>query len=229
MNYTKRAELHCHSKRDRLPYAPFVYDSVQTVEEIIATAIQKQIEILAISDHDSLRGYQKAKIIVETKKLPVIVIPASEISSKDGHILAYGITEEIPRLMSALETVKMIHDQGGIAVAAHPYNLFFGVKDLVKDISFDAIEIANSSIPEKANKKAARIAAQLNIPGIAGSDSHISDTIGSGLMYFDERVNTSVQVLEAIRNNRFTYTNKHISTLPMVVKHLAKNWSLERG
>jgi len=96
-SYTVKAELHCHSHvHKRVGYFPVLYDSVQTVDQILSVCLQKNIGILALTDHNTLDGYRKAKKIIAERHLPILLIPACEISSRNGHILAYGITAEIP-------------------------------------------------------------------------------------------------------------------------------------
>src|SRR5690606_35351365 len=114
---------------NRVSYFPLIYDSVQTIEEIISTSIKKTISVLSITDHDSLTGYHLAKKIIQITKADILLIPGMEISTSKGHILAYGIREVVPSKMTPEATVDAIHQQGGIAVAAHPYMLL-GVGDL---------------------------------------------------------------------------------------------------
>lgn len=52
-----KADLHLHHHlKKRLFYCPLLYDSVQTTAEIINRAVQLNIKIIAITDHDSLAG-----------------------------------------------------------------------------------------------------------------------------------------------------------------------------
>ncbi|MDR0309354.1 MAG: PHP domain-containing protein, partial [Candidatus Methanoplasma sp.] len=87
-----KADLHIHSN--------FSNDGKSTVEEIIAEAERKGLGCIAITDHNSFEAYGLAK---DNGK--VIVIPGTEVSSKDGHILAYGIDRNIPRGMTIKETI----------------------------------------------------------------------------------------------------------------------------
>ena len=195
--YIKKAELHCHSNSTGkvLPYAPFLYDSVQECEEILEEAVSKSIKILSITDHDSLEGYRRAKKIIFQKNLDVLLIPGCEISTKDGHVLAYGISKEIPKKLAAEETVQKIHEQGGVAVVAHPF-MIFSLKSKIAKIHFDALEGYNSSIPGKANTKAREAADKLGLPCIAGSDAHLSSSIGDSIVLFKDTVATQDDVLQ---------------------------------
>jgi predicted metal-dependent phosphoesterase TrpH len=224
--YTKKAELHCHDKSNFLPYVPLVYDSVLTINEIVSTTINRGIRVLSITSHDSLQGYHLAEEILKKMNSDLLLIPGSEISTKRGHILAYGIEREIKPNLSPEETIERIHDQGGIAVAAHPYLTFFGLGDTARALSFDAIEGLNASIPifpKIANNKAIKLAKDSHLPFIAGSDAHDVMTIGNGCLLFKDNVKTRKDVILAIKNNDFVIEFKQTEILRMIFTHLKKN------
>ena len=73
-----------------------------------------------MADHDTTKGGLAA--LEESKDFKdILVIPAAEVTSSKGHIVALGIREDVGRGMSPEETVEAIRDLGGIAVAAHPF------------------------------------------------------------------------------------------------------------
>lgn len=44
----------------------------------------------------------------------LVIIPAMEVSTTKGHIVALGISEEIPKKISPEETIELIRVQGGL-------------------------------------------------------------------------------------------------------------------
>jgi len=113
-DFNLRADLHLHSHIGmRLWYCPLLYDSVQSVETILARALELGLDIISITDHDSLEGYLKAKKIIDEKNLNLTLVPGIEVSSKDGHILAYGVDKVVESGLTAAETVERIHRLGG--------------------------------------------------------------------------------------------------------------------
>ena len=109
-----KIDLHIHS----------IYSSDGTLEikEILKLARKIGLDAIAITDHNEIKGALKAK------KMNIIpVIRGIEISSKEGHILAYGVDCKIPRDLSVEETIDRIRDCSGIAVAAHPYRYWSGL------------------------------------------------------------------------------------------------------
>ncbi len=77
-------DLHCHTK---------LSDGTLGLEEIVALAVKRGVETIAITDQDCLAGNVRARIVGE--RSGVRVIPGVEISSvdcntgEDVHILAY--------------------------------------------------------------------------------------------------------------------------------------------
>src|SRR5262249_19928942 len=109
---------------------------------------------------------------------PEIII-GSEVSSRDGHVLALFVVHDVPPGMSAEATIAAIHDQGGLAVAAHPYSLALGVGDLAAPLPFDGVEILNGSpFMEMSNARAVSRLARGRAARLGGSDAHVSWAAG---------------------------------------------------
>jgi hypothetical protein len=106
------------------------------------------------------------------------IYPAEEITiANEGHVLAYGITEEIEAGMSLEETLDRIKSQNGVSCAAHPFAVSNGIRE--KAVLCDLIESFNSNNVDRiSNLVASQFATENHLFRIAGSDSHISSTIG---------------------------------------------------
>jgi predicted metal-dependent phosphoesterase TrpH len=129
---------------------------------------------IAIADHNSIAGHAEISKFSDENFL---IIPGLEVSSKDGHVLGLGINELIPRDLSAAETVDKIKEQGGIAVAPHPFSPARKT-GVVSKAKFDAVEIFNSNAYFLSNPLAKKFAEQNKMPMTAGSDSHFPDEVG---------------------------------------------------
>jgi len=222
----QRAELHCHSTSNRLSYFPWFYDAVQTVEEIIAQCITLDIRILAVTEHDSLNGYNKAKEFVEKFQIDMIIVPGMEISTKKGHILAYGISKEVKRKQSPKETIEQIHQQGGIAIAAHTFGPL-GLGNQVSELDIDGLEIG-SLLTKRWNSKTIKMAEKLDKALIAGSDAHMIEDIGLGMTLFPPEVSKWEEVIECIKGSNISYESKKGKWLPAFKKHVKRNFKIAR-
>jgi len=134
-------------------------DSSITLEKAIVAAKKAGLDGFAITDHDSVEMNKK----ILGKNFDLIIIPGVEVTSKDGHILGLGVLEPIKPNLSAFETVKKIHELGGLAIAPHPLNPFKHSlnKDVVEKIGVDAVETANASMPHVLQFKIEELAEKL--------------------------------------------------------------------
>jgi predicted metal-dependent phosphoesterase TrpH len=107
-----RADLHIHT---------LASDGVSGVEEILAFAVeQTQLDVIAIADHERVDAAHAARAIARARDLPLEVVVGEEVSTRGGHLLALFIEEAIPPLRSLRESIGLIHEQGGLAIPAHP-------------------------------------------------------------------------------------------------------------
>lgn len=192
-----KADLHLHTT-----YSDGHSTPAQLVQYVLN---HTTIRIIAVTDHDQIDGAYEAQKHAEGTGLHIII--GEEISTREGHLLAYFIHERIRPGMSAHDTITAVHEQGGLAVAAHPYDWMvrslghFGLLTHAAEDhrfwNFDAIEALNASLrPRYANIRATQAARTLNLPIIGGSDSHLLDTIGYG--YTEFQGNSPTQLRQAI-------------------------------
>lgn len=211
------AELHCHSNLSR--GQKIVVEGLNTPEEILKHARKLKIGAVGITDHDAIEGSLRAKKL--EKKYGIAVITAEEVSTRSGHVLAFGINEWIRPGMTVEETIDDVHSQGGIAVAPHPFDVHNdGIKE--KAALCDAIEGFNAlNLDRISNKKAQRFGRSRNILMIAGSDAHCIEMMNHGLIAVDAE--SMDGVLKAIKKGRFSV--RKTNYIPMKV---IKDWSARR-
>jgi len=177
-----KIDLHVHTC--------YSHDGCTTLKEVVAWSRKRGLDGVAVTDHDTL-----AAALQLTKYHEIIVVPGVEVSTSGGHILALNVTEPIPPKLNPSETVRRIHEAGGIAVVAHPaavYKTIWGVERGwwfrgASASNLDAVEVVNSaSFPFSLSTYLSRkLAARLNLPQTAGSDSHLPQTIGMAYTLVD--------------------------------------------
>ncbi len=165
-------DSHIHSE-----YSP---DSKSKLEDIFKVAKNKNIDIIGISDHNTVEGSKEAQKL--TKNDDLLVIPSIEVSALEGHILGFGCEESIKRDLQAAETIDLIHEQGGLAIIPHPYCFYrHGLlcKADYKELKIDAIETKNARfIIGYCNNKAKKLSKKENLPGLGASDAHFYKFVG---------------------------------------------------
>jgi len=83
--YFHRGDLHIHSYGEDGSYD--VYDQKMTPENIIYKALEKKLSIISITDHNKISNSISAVRISEEHE--ILAIPGIEISTTQGHLLAY--------------------------------------------------------------------------------------------------------------------------------------------
>jgi hypothetical protein len=182
-----RVDLHTHSVYSK--------DAAQTPAEMIAVAKRRGLDGIAITDHNMVEGGRVGRELARD-----FVIPGIEVASSAGHILGLGLTRPIRKGLSPQETVERIREEGGVAVAAHPYALFrSGVGDEIKRVDFDAIEVLNAHLLSR-NSKALKICRELGKPMSAGSDAHLPEEIGGA--FVEAEASSLEELLEYLRKGK---------------------------
>lgn len=181
-----KADLHIHTTFS---------DGTCTVEVALEWAANYTgLDVVAITDHDTLYGAWKAQEI--SHNYGIEVIPGCEVTTRDGHMLALFLHTPIPRGLSMLESVLRVGEQGGLCLPAHPTDfLAHGVsREVLEQVLRHAdarrvligIEAINTGIfNQKANRNAGQMAADFGLAPTGNSDSHVFWTIGLGYTVFE--------------------------------------------
>ncbi len=193
-----KVELHSHTHFSR--GTKVLYDGVERPEAMVKRAKELGLGALAITDHNTTLGWKEA--MAAGKKHGVLIIPGEEVNSSDGHTLALGIHQTIRPGLSVEETVDLIHQQGGVAIAVHPFDIKHdGLRD--KATACDAVEIFNgNNVDRLSNIRARRFAEKHKMTMTAGSDAHTTAMLGLGLISTDAA--DADGIVKAIKKGKIT-------------------------
>jgi hypothetical protein len=158
-------------------------DCVTPVDVLLATARERGLGAIAVTDHNVIGGAHAARAKAEEYGIKVIV--GEEVKTAgQGEVIGLFIEEQIPRGMTLEETIAEIKRQGGLVYVPHPFDRLHSVPDyehllgVVRDV--DAIEIFNPRIAIPAwNEEAVRFAGKYRIAGGAGTDAHVASALGA--------------------------------------------------
>jgi len=176
-----KADIHVHTNFS---------DGLHEPEAIINYAVtQTDLQVIAITDHNTVDGARHAYDYWQRHRSDfgsLEVIRGVEISSSKGHILGLFVEEDIPAHMSPADTVRAIHEQKGLAIAAHPFthlmkwNDLIGVGREIGELPFDGVEVRNS-VPLEIYSNWMTMAYNRrtrNHPELGGSDTHYMTMMG---------------------------------------------------
>ena len=184
------ADLHMHSTYS---------DGMATIEQILRyTEYNTTLDVIAITDHDVIEGSHRACDLWAKGKYRFDVVVGEEISTKQGHLLALYIEKCIPPGLSMERSIDLIHEQGGLAIVAHPLNRVFRhscqrhVLDRIhasSDVWLDGIETWNASFcgigANRVAMHANRVEYGYGWAEVGNSDAHTLSSIGCGYTWFE--------------------------------------------
>ena len=170
-----KLDLHIHSH--------YSFDSLTKPPAIAEQALKKGLDGIAITDHNVFKiNWQKLK----SEHPELIIIPGIEVGTTGvGDILCYFIKKEITS-KDPFEVIKQTHEQGGIAVLAHPFHHNRTLESYSDELMelLDAVETGNSHNVVNYEKSIA-LASRYSKPCTGGSDAHFANEIGNGLTLVD--------------------------------------------
>ena len=206
-----KADFHIHTT--------YSMDCELSLEDIIARCLETEIDCVTIADHGTIEGALKMK---ELAPFPVII--AEEILTPYGEIMGMFLKEAVPSGLSLEESVSLIKAQDALLALPHPFDPLRGfrldskrLEELAEQI--DIIEVFNARSPFLwASTKARNFARKHNKPGIAGSDAHTLNEIGSTFVEIPE-FNGKDDFLQALKESTIS---EHMAS-PLV--HFNSTWT----
>ena len=183
-----RADLHIHTSYS---------DGLLEPEDAVNYAVTHTgLRVIAITDHNTLDGARHAYDYWHKNRDAfgqIEVVIGEEISTTDGHMLGLYLHEAVPPHLTPAETVRAIHEQGGLAIAAHPFThlLWFGdlkgIGRQIADLPLDGVEVCNS-VPTEVYANwitAAFNARHRRHTSVGGSDCHYLPMLGRTYTVFE--------------------------------------------
>lgn len=187
------AELHCHTTAS---------DGVVTPEQLVGIADSLGLDVVAVTDHDTIEGALRARDYALATGARVDVIVGMEVTTRrQDHIVGLFLERAPAIFRSVPDTVDEIHAQGGLAVVAHP---FLGLpssisarrlREALSHCRFDGIEAENPYMRQGARDRlsaflqdhSAGVGAQ-----VGASDAHFGD-LAKAVTLFEGRGATDLR------------------------------------
>ena len=222
------ADLHIHTT--------YSFDGTSTVSAVLKKAVEIGLDVIAITDHDEIRGSLEA--MEQAPAYGIEVIPGSEISTAEGHLLALYIQRRIPKGLSLEETVRHVADQNGICIAPHPGGIRYNSlspqairrtlqkSDLAKVLV--GIEVYNAGLIQlSGNRIAQQLADELPVAQVGSSDAHLLWMVGKGATYF--RGSSAQQLRRALETGLTRPVQSKPDSRVFLVAHWISRYALRKA
>ena len=171
------ADLHMHTDHS--------HDCAVPVADLLDYAEAQGLGAIAITDHNVFAGAQEAVQLARRRDL--VVIPGEEIKTEKGEVIGLFLDEMIERGLPMADTIAAIREQGGVVYLPHPFDRLHTIPDaptLHRHLpEIDVFEVYNARLLfEGFNDEALRYARKYNLTMGAGSDAHVLQGVGTGLV-----------------------------------------------
>lgn len=188
------ADFHVHS---------FPGDGGLLPWDLVDEARRRSLDVIALTNHNSMWSWELAQRFGMTAT-DVMVLPGVEQTAAGYHMTAIGVHAPVPWRQSAASAASQIHEQGGVAIAAHPPGRWPEKWDTAAILIIDGIEAASSkvTIVDSAPFTRRVMVRRPAIAAIGASDFHYFAPIGVSRTYLFVTERTRAGVLDAIRRGR---------------------------
>jgi hypothetical protein len=155
---------------------------------MIRTLARRRIDLVAITDHDTVAGALEFKMRNKTAASNLHIVVGEERTLSNGtHVIGLWLHEEIGST-SLADAIQEIQAQGGVCVLPHPYRrrdgaLQSGSNRLSRGICF---EIFNPKCSYVENTSAGKLLGHELVP-VGGSDAHYASDLGECINVFSNR------------------------------------------
>jgi predicted metal-dependent phosphoesterase TrpH len=167
-----RVDMHSHTNYSR--------DSVIAPEVMAERYERAGLHAVCVTDHNTIDGAIRLQRFASWT-----VIVGEEISTSEGELIGLFLQRAIQPGLPALETIREIHAQGGLAVVPHPFDRLrrFRLDTAVLEsvvAEIDIVEAFNSrTLLMSDNERTVSWARSKGLVMGGGSDAHTPGEIGT--------------------------------------------------
>ena len=224
-----RADLHIHTLA-----SDGTAGAIAILEHVEANL---DLDVIAFTDHERTDAATAARSIALDRGYRVEVVVGEEVTTLGGHLLGLWLLETIRPFRSLRSTIAAIHEQGGLAIPAHPlvpYPLCaqaFMLRRLLEDEARfrpDGIEAFNpTTLGRPAHARVVRFAEDHDLARIGSSDAHALEAVGSGHTTFPGRTGDDLRAAILARTTEhhgtFHGTTAQLGTFQMQLRKYGRD------
>ena len=198
-------DLHIHKN-------PFSDDSHLSPGEAAQRAKRAGLDAICFTEHDwHWKEEDIARLELE-HGLPIF--RGMEISSDEGHILVFGLSEYRFGMHHATYVRELLDEVGGVMILAHPFRRQVrhhpAPGELLEEVCsnrvldlVDAVETLNGRSRDKENRFAIDVSRRTGLRGVGGSDAHSREDVPSCATMFDRHITCLEELIEELKAGRF--------------------------
>jgi predicted metal-dependent phosphoesterase TrpH len=176
-------DLHSHSEASEDSRAPLE----AYLNWLKLRRAERPVDGIVLTEHRQFNGNADYRALED--KFGILVLKASEVETDYGHMLVFGVTEEMTRRfdfanvhLPAQEVIDEIAGMGGVVIPCHPgrpnVGLFEHYSKKAPLENVFAVEVYNGGSRKGEDERSQQLAERFGYGEIGGSDSHLVSLIG---------------------------------------------------
>jgi predicted metal-dependent phosphoesterase TrpH len=213
--------VHCH---------PFGWSMLSPWDTVLE-ANRQGLDVIALTPHNLVWQAKAAKPFANWLGHPIVIV-GEEITARGYHLLAIGIHDTVSNQLSAAAAIDEIHRQGGLAIAAHPYEDTWPAWDAKALAKLDAAEIVRPEtfhVPSLAAQLRA-FSERATLTAMGSSDYHSLPSIGYARTWVFAKEHSEAGVMEALRARRtVVFDRERAYGDPAMIRLVEENGGLPTG
>lgn len=206
-------DVHLHTNRGSA-------DSNLAPRDLVERARAIGIGAVCITEHDTM--WDLAEVGEMARAAGVLFLRGMEVTTDMGHIGVFGLDTYLGGIYKLSELRRVADEKGAILIANHPFRYKLDARfsfintdhepidpahparaaklEIFRMV--DAIEALNGACSEEENLFALKVANELGLAVVAGSDSHSAGSVGCVTTLFPAPVRTERELVDAIKARR---------------------------
>ncbi len=204
-----RADPHVHTTAS---------DGLGSPEQMVETVARLGLDVVAVTDHDTITGALRVRDIVARGGYSFDVIVGIEVTTERGmHLLGLFVERPVRMFQSVERSIEAITSQGGICLAPHPLSpltpslgrrvierLLAGGSPLI------AVETINPSPAGRVSERKVRAFNKVwKLAEFGGSDAHFLAHVG--MAYTEFEGHTAADLRQSLIDHT---TSAHLNPVP---------------
>ena len=201
-------DLHCHSEASEDSRAPVE----AYLNWINLRRAERPLDGVVLTEHRQFNRDADYRALED--KYSVMVLRASEVETNYGHVLVFGVNDDILGRfdfanvrLEAQELVDEVARLGGIAVPCHPGRPNIGLyqhyqsKTPLKNVI--AVEVLNGGSRKGEDERSAELVERYGYAAVGGSDSHLVSLIGLCVTRFDADIRNVDDLVRELKAGQY--------------------------
>jgi predicted metal-dependent phosphoesterase TrpH len=201
-------DLHCHSEASEDSRAPVE----AYLNWIKLRHAERPLDGIVLTEHRQFNGGADYRALED--KFGIMVLRASEVETNYGHVLVFGVNDDIVRhfdftnvRLDAQQLVDGVARMGGIAVPCHPGRPNIGLCEHYESKpsleNLVAVEMLNGGSRKGEDDRSEDLIKRFGYAATGGSDSHLVSLIGLCATRFTAEVRSIDDLVNELRTGSY--------------------------